>query len=491
MRSPSLLSGAAAATRSSIELSQQSARYAGARLRAPRGRGAAQAQVMRRVMTNPGLKRLTASWAAWVTADCAALVLLSVVAYTEGGLAAVGLAAAARVLPAAVATPWVAVATDRYPRVRVLAVAHAVCALQFAVLGIAAALHLSLLLVYGVVVLGAMVSAVVRPATGALAPELVAGPEELTGANAVYSTAEAAGSLLGPALAGVLLVMVGTPFAYVAIAVLSMAGMVVTLGIRTARREPAAANIGWRPGDFVAGFRSLIGDSLVRGVVTLFVAQTFVRGLLNVFVVAAAVSLLGLGESGASGLFVVIGVGGLLGSCLSFGMVARRRLALPFACGVAAWGLALLAIAAWPASGVAWIVLAGLGLGNAIEDVAGVTLLQRVIAGHHLGRALGALSGAANASTAVGSLVAPTLIALLGLQAAMGLSGAVLIMLVFVLWSRMRGADEALTARRHPGELHHQPRALVRVPPLSFDRVSQILQPRPVPAAGYPRVLKS
>ena len=39
----------------------------------------------------------------WVTGDYAALVVLAIVAYAEGGLAAVGLAGAARVLRAALA----------------------------------------------------------------------------------------------------------------------------------------------------------------------------------------------------------------------------------------------------------------------------------------------------------------------------------------------------------------------------------------------------
>jgi len=57
--------------------------------------------VLRLLLANPSLARLAASWGAWVTADAATLVILAVVAYTEGGVAAVGFAAAARILPRA------------------------------------------------------------------------------------------------------------------------------------------------------------------------------------------------------------------------------------------------------------------------------------------------------------------------------------------------------------------------------------------------------
>jgi hypothetical protein len=110
------------------------------------------------------------------------------------------------------------------------------------------------------------------------------------------------------------------------------------------------------------------------------------RGLLNVFIVAAAVSLLGLGEAGAGGLLSLLGLGGLLGSGLSFGLIAGCRLALPCAGGVAAWGVAVLAIAVWPTSGVAWLALAGLGLGDAVEDVSGLRLRHWLIPDHRLGR---------------------------------------------------------------------------------------------------------
>ena len=82
----------------------------------------------------------------------------------------------------------------------------------------------------------------------------------------------------------------------------------------------------------------MIRDPRLNGMFSLFVAQTAMRGLLNVFIVAASVSLLGLGDSGAGALLSVIGMGGLLGALLGCAPASGTRLPAAFAGGVATWG---------------------------------------------------------------------------------------------------------------------------------------------------------
>ncbi len=79
---------------------------------------------LRVVVANPDLKNLAMSWGAWVAGDWAFLIALSVLAYAQGGIGAVGIVGAARILPAALVAPWASVMADRYPRPRVLAVIH-------------------------------------------------------------------------------------------------------------------------------------------------------------------------------------------------------------------------------------------------------------------------------------------------------------------------------------------------------------------------------
>ena len=54
----------------------------------------------------------------------------------------------------------------------------------------------------------------------------------------------------------------------------------------------------------------LFGNRSVGSVVTVFVAQCVMRGLLNVFVIVAAVGVLGVGRAGAGLLFAASGSAG-------------------------------------------------------------------------------------------------------------------------------------------------------------------------------------
>ena len=61
--------------------------------------------------------------------------------------------------------------------------------------------------------------------------------------------------------------------------------------------------------DTFAGFGTLAADRDPHLLVGLFVAQTFVRGLLNVLIVVTALELLDLGGSGVGFLNAAFGVG--------------------------------------------------------------------------------------------------------------------------------------------------------------------------------------
>ena len=83
------------------------------------------------------------------------------------------------------------------------------------------------------------------------------------------------------------------------------------------------------------------------------------------------------------------------------------------ALGLCLWGLPVVVIGLWTGPTVAWFALLALGLGNALLDVFGFSLLNRLFPDHLAGRAWGALhAGAAAAAVALGSLAAPLLVVL-------------------------------------------------------------------------------
>ena len=73
-----------------------------------------------RVFGNPGLRRLELAWLGSTMGHWTYVVALSVYAYDQGGVTAVGVITVLRLLPAAVAAPFLATFADRYRRERVM-----------------------------------------------------------------------------------------------------------------------------------------------------------------------------------------------------------------------------------------------------------------------------------------------------------------------------------------------------------------------------------
>jgi MFS family permease len=399
-------------------------------------------EAVRVVAGNRNLLALLMGFGGWMVGDWAVLILLSVVAYERGGVAAVGVIGAVRVLPTAIFAPlgsWVA---DRVSRPRLLVAVQACWFVLMLAAAFVTAADVPLGVLYAVLAAAAVVASAFRGTINALIPQVVDTAEELSSANAVYSLVEGVSALLGPALAGVLLARASPAAGLAVVSVVYAGSALVTLAIRTETqpaRTPADARR-WR--ELLAGLRALVERRQQGSVYFLMMAQCLMRGLLMVYVVTASLTVFGLGEAGAGQLFAAMGVGGLLGAAASFGVGARRA-ALPFTVGIVLWGLPVLLMAVFPDAAVAWIALAAVGFGNALEDVFGLTILNRYLPDHLAGRAFGIFWGTAAGAVAVGSLLAPVLIEILGLRGAMAVSGLVLTAAAVAVWGFLRGVDTA------------------------------------------------
>jgi MFS family permease len=402
----------------------------------------------RAVVTNAALRRVELAWAAASTASWAYVIALVVYAYDEGGAAAVGLVGLIRVLPAFVASPFAGVLGDRYPRQRVMLVLSLA---RTAVMAAAAGVLYAdgpTWLVYALAAIVALLSSMIRPIFSALLPQLARTPEELTAANLVLTTIESSGIFLGPALGGLLLAASDPATVFAATAAAFLVGTLLLTGIQVEAVAERKAEGGLLR-EFFAGYGAIRDDRTLRLIIGLYGAQTLVAGALNVLIVVAALELLDLGESGVGFLNSAVGVGGLLGALAAFALVGRQRLASDFGIGLVLWGIPIALIGVFPDPPIALILLAIVGIGNTVVDVAAVTLLQRTVPDDVLTRVFGVVQSVFVGTIGLGAIVAPLAIELVGIRWAMILTGALLPVIAALLWRRITALDaEALAPTR-------------------------------------------
>ena len=159
-------------------------------------------------------------------------------------------------------------------------------------------------------------------------------------------------------------------------------------------------------------------------------------------IVVTALQLLGLGQSGVGALTAAVGVGGVVGGALVFVRLRSGRHGADLALGLLLWGIPLVLLSLLSSQAAAFFLLAVVGIGVTVVDVASVTLLQRTARGDLLPHALGVLQTVFVASVAAGTLIAPVLVSTFGIRGALLCTGAILPVLSIALWSRLRRLDE-------------------------------------------------
>ena len=149
-------------------------------------------------------------------------------------------------------------------------------------------------------------------------------------------------------------------------------------------------------------------------------------------------------------LNAAIGVGGLIGVGVAFALIGRKRLAADFGIGLVLVGAGLAFIGVWPTLLGAMILLAIFGIGNTLVDVSGVTLMQRAVRTRCSGVSSARLQSILVLGLAVGALIAPPLIDLIGTRGALIVVGS----LCRCSRSCFGAARDDRRARTHPGRAH-------------------------------------
>jgi MFS family permease len=379
--------------------------------------------------------------------ESAFMVALAVLAFAEGGVAAVGVVTAARMAAAALVGPLVATMADRVRRERVLACVGLVRAAMLACAAAVTAGGGPAAATYASAVVATIALALYRPAHSALLPALAKSPAELTNANAVRGMLDSLATLGGPVAAAGLLAASGPAAVFAASAAASLvAGLaVVSLPYDVPPRVDAPRGPAGR--DILQGFATIARDRRLSLITGLGLVQTFTRGCLTVLAVVIAIDLLGTGDAGVGILSASVGAGGLLGSLCAFALVRHGGLATWFGIGIALFGAPLALIGVVPEQAAVIVLLALVGVGNALIDVGGFTMLARLTDDAVLARMFAAFEAILTLGVAAGGLAAPLVIDLLGRRPALVAVGVLAPAAVAAAWPALRRLDAVLRIR--------------------------------------------
>jgi len=434
---------------------------------------------------NPNLRRAQLSFLGAWTAEWAFTVALGIVAYRDGGAAAVGLVGLLRMLPSAICAPLLSPFADRGRREKVLVVVSTARGVATGAAAVVAALGGAPALIYALAVLSTIAATLFRPAHSALLPSLCHTGHELASANVVRGMLDSAATLVGPLLAAVILEVadVDVVFGVAAAASLWSAALLLRLDYDAPPRPPAT---GRRLGrEVVEGVVAVVRNRDVALVLGLAAAQSFTRGALTVFSVVVSIELLGRGEPGAGTLMTAVGVGAVVGSLAASLLVGTRRLGAWFALGVTLWGLPLVLVGLVPRDLAALFFLALIGGGNALIDVAGFTLLGRMAPDAVLARVFGVLESLVAVSIGVGALATSFAVDAWGVRTALVAVGMVCPALAAASWWRLRALDRTVGVHDEDVRLLQHVSMLRTLPLPSVEQLVRGLELREV-AAGAP-----
>jgi len=436
------------------------------------------------VLRNPGLRRVNLAFAGSAIGDWAYSTAIVVWAYGVGGVVLVGIWGTVRLVLMALVTPFTAILVDRFPRKHVMVACDLTRFGLVLLISALIAAHAPTILIVALATVVSMVSTPFRPAVAALLPSLVDGPEELTAANGTASTVESMAFFVGPALGGLLVTVASVPVVGVFDALTFLWSALLVSRIRIpdrlvvdgsgvpdvgAAEQSASASAGGDEqltaaaaavdtavgesveetasgflGEITAGFRSINANKDLRLVTLVYCAQTIVAGASIVFAVEMAAQMTDFGPTGVGYLDSMLGVGAIIGGLVAIGRATARRIATDFGWGVVFWAVPLLLAAAWPHMGAAFAAMFVIGFANPIVDVNASTILQRLTPDEVMGRVFGALETGLIAAMALGSVIMPILLHVVGLRWSLAILGVSITLIVIPTMGRLRVLDHAL-----------------------------------------------
>lgn len=331
----------------------------------------------------------------------------------------IGLLAVCYTAPVIVGGLAAGILLDRFDRRRLLIADNAIRGLAMLSIPVASALgvlhpiQLDLVaLVYGLLY---MISLAGFPS---LIPELVPA-DDLATANAMESMSFGFGGVIGPALAGILIGVIGAAPNLAIDAATYGAFVICLLALRLpahrASPAPVPPEVG-EPGTARdRGLRPALAfirrSPAILAITVMFMAANVGEGMLAVFLPVFARDILGAGAAGYGFLVSAMTAGSLVGSVVVGGVSWRWPLGRSIAAAQLAFGMGVLALIVLPPLGLAGAILALVGLCGSPLTIWAQTIRMRLIPDELRGRVFALLRTLMQSTPPVGGLAAGILLA--------------------------------------------------------------------------------
>jgi MFS family permease len=403
------------------------------------------AATIRRVASDPTLRRVELSFAGFSLSENATWLAMVVVAFDRGGTGEAGTIVVLALGCAVVVAPFAAYAGDRFSPRRALAIGFVVQSVAMGVTAGAMGTGMVGLAYAGMIIVSGSVT-FTRPVVASLLPAVTHRPADLVAANVVLSALGDTGVFIGPLIAAVFLTVASPTAVFATFAVVTAGAAVLSSGIRldiasslAARAPITAATLRLRVG---GGLNALLRQPTLRLLVMIMSISAFSAGVVDVLIVTVADDRLE-GKTNVGVLAAAVGLGSVIGALATSAFIGRPQLAVFAAIGATALALPMLGVVDSTDLGVVLASLALVGVGQSVLLVVGTVALQRWAPPEVLARIFGIHESIQMLSMACGAAAFSVLADRTSLQpAVIALGAAILLVAASTTWRLVAsGAD--------------------------------------------------
>ncbi len=284
-----------------------------------------------------------------------------------------GLVVAAQFLPVLVLGVWGGLIADRFNKRHVLYVTQISFGILALILGILVITHIAQLwMIYLLAICLGLINVADNPTRQSFVIEMVGG-ERLKNAITLNSTMVNAARIIGPSIAGVLIVSVGVGECFIINAISYIAVLIALFMMREneLHRAPISTK---EPGQILAGLNYVWHEPKLKStLVMMFIIGTFAYELPVVLPLFATITMHGNAKT-YSIMMAATGVGAILGGLYTAGQSASREIQLIWT--AIFFGLSILLAAFMPSLTTALIALVLVGALSVLFIALGNTILQ-------------------------------------------------------------------------------------------------------------------